>query len=832
MTSAKSSVNPFRFTLLRTMRKNFHFPALIGVIVFINCTCMGIFEELSRFPNLAREGDTIREYFKGTVYILGAADMDSELFVAFLMLLAMAAAIQIFRYMMSKKSVNVYYSLGVTRQNMFLSKYFAGVVLLTLSVLIPMLVTLAANLAIFGSSHELWKAWIFYVLAISLSLIFAFSVAAAVCTRVGTVIEAVVYSGVMLILPVILAYVADFLFTHFVYGAPSSAYSWNYSWNSAEIYSSNGTSFYQYQHFPLTYDTVPFANIFNFISWAQIGIKNQLKLDFVSLIPLALSSAVICFITLFTYKKRKTEIAGFLGADELTKWISVFAIASLISVFAVDELRFFETVSARLAQIILPLIVFAAVYLLFEIITVHNVKRILKGFWKFGVHMAVIAVSIAIFSGGLFGYSSRTPDAEEVKSAAISTGTGDLYINYNELGDHKPNSSFTAEYELLTAFMNLGVVDGFTSQEDIQSIIEIHEKFIECKKLKVNDETLNAGHGERVLPVTINIIYTLKNGDTFERMYPVATDEIMQMLAELTKTERYKQMVIERFKQPVTGEMVSAGELYYPENIATEPKNDSFIKYETIEVESYYVVAPFAFRSSRVAIASPALSSVTHIPALAGNTELKNELVDAICKDIENDTLPLNFNSDKEILGYIVFGDFVTTADSSKEDFEIDDYDIRRQGGTLVNHVTKEPQQLNAFGGEFLLCAYDRVPIPVYSDMKNTLQVIEENGLMPYFAEVSDIVKIRIWKPDKQAVAQKDTYMGASMLWSGWWYNTDETDFLIPANAVSVTGTKEIAKYIGKSSLLQLSCYELYFAEIIFDNGGRSFAAIPAATVK
>lgn len=831
MTSAKSSVNPFRFTLLRTMRKNFHFPALIGVIVFINCTLLGIFEELSRFPNLAREGDTIREYFKGTVYILGAADMDSELFVAFMMLLAMAAAIQIFRYMMSKKSVNVYYSLGVTRQNMFLSKYFAGVVLLTLSVLIPMLVTLAANLAIFGSSHELWKAWIFYVLAISLSLIFAFSVAAAVCTRVGTVIEAVVYSGVMLILPVILAYVADFLFTHFVYGAPSSAYSLNYSWNSAEIYSSNGTSFYQYQHFPLTYDTVPFANIFNFISWAQIGIKNQLKLDFVSLIPLAILSAVICFITLFTYKKRKTEIAGFLGADELTKGISVFAIASVISVFIIDELIFFET-NVALFSAILTVAVFAAVYLFFEIITIHNIKGILKGFWKFAVHMVVIGICIVTFASGLFGYSSRTPDAEDVESAAISTGTGDLYINYNELGDHKPNSSFTAEYELLTAFMNLGIVDGFTSQEDIQSIIEIHEKFIECKKLKVNDETLNAGHGERVLPVTINIIYTLKNGDAFERFYPVATDEIMQMLAELTKTERYKQMVIERFKQPVTGEMVSAGELYYPENIATEPKNDSFIKYETVEVESYYVVAPFAFRSSRVAIASPALSSVTHIPALAGNTELKNELVDAICKDIENNTLPLNFNSDKEILGYIVFGDFVTTDDSRLEDFEIDDYDIRRQGGTLVNPTAAEPQLLSAFGGEFLLCAYDRVPVPVYADMGNTIKVLEENGLTTYFTEASDIVKIRVWKPDKQSVAEEETFVGASMLWSGWWYNTNETDFLIPANANSITDSAEIARYISKCSLLHLSCYELYFAEIIFDNGGRCFAAIPAAAVK
>ncbi len=831
MTSAKSSVNPFRFTVMRAMRKNFVFPAIIAAILFVYSACMGIFNELSYYPNFAREGDTIRAYFKGTLYILGAGDMDSELVIAFLMLFAMAAAITVFDFMMYKKSVNVYFSLGITRQKMFLANYFAGVILLVLSVTIPMLITLITNLAIFGSSPELWKAWIFYVVAVSLALIYAFTVSAAVCTRVGTVVEAVIYSGVMLVSPVIIAYIADFLFKYFVYGAPTHVNNWIYNYSSVEFYSSYGTSYYQPQHFPLTYDTVPFANIFNFIPSLRRGAEENLNLDFASLIPLAVLTAVICAAALHTYKKRKTEIAGFLGADELTKGISVFAIASVISTFVIDELIFFET-NVALFSAILTVVIFAAVYLFFEIITVHNVKGIFKGFWKFAVHMAVVGICIVIFASGLFGYSSRTPDAQDVESAAISTGTGDLYINYNELGDHKANSSFTAEYELLTAFLNVGIADGFTSQEDIQAIIDIHEKFIECKKLKVNDETLNAGYGERVLPVKINVIYTLKNGDTFERMYPVATDEIMQMLAELTKTDKYKQTVIERIKIPEDGTVVIEGDTYFPENIATEPRNDNFIHYETVEVESYYTVTPFSFRNSRVAIASPALSSVTNIPALTGNSNMKKELLDAICKDIENDTLPLNFRSDKEILGYIVFGDFVTTADSRSEDFEIDDYDIRRQGGTLVNPDSNEPQQLNTFGGEFMLCAYDRVPVPVYADMENTIKVLEDNGLTEYFAEASEIVKIRVWKPDEQSVADEETYMLASMLWSGWWYNTDETDFLIPANATAVTDSNEIAEYIRKSSLLSLSCYELYFAEIIFENGGRSFAAIPADSLK
>lgn len=821
MTSAKSSVNPFRFTLARTMRKNFHFPAIIGVIIFVLSACFGIFAKISDYKSFALENQTLEEYFSDTMFILGNGGMNSEFYTAAMMLLAMASAITTFSYMMSKKSVNVYYSLGISRRDMFLAKYLSGATLLALAVLIPMLITLITNLIIFGSSVELWESWLFYVLGTSLSLIFAYSVATAVCCRVGTVIESIVYGGVMLILPVVITYVAEFLFRYFVYGSPSHECNWVSRWSGSLIYTTGNSHYF---NFPLTYDTVPFADVVGFNTSLDRNYAYSIEPNFLSLIPLAVLVAAVFAVALFTYKNRKTEIAGFLGADNITKGISVFAISAVIITFVINELIYFESGLALFCAV-LTVIVFAAVYLFFEIITVHNIKGILKGSWKFAVHMGIVALCIAAFSGGLFGYSSRMPDADDIESAAISTGTGDLYLNYRELSDMKSNSGAndTAEYYLLTGFGNLGITDGFTSQKDIQSILEIHEKFIECKNLKVNEDTLNAEFGERVIPVKIEIIYTLKDGTTFERMYPVATDEIMQMLAELTESERYKEMVIDSIKAPVPQAVGYAGGSYY---VAGTSDSDSFVSVETVEVESFSEEMPFTFRSSETAIVSPALSSITYIPQLAGNTDLKNALLEAICKDIENNSLPLNFASEKEVVGYIAFGDYRSSEET------VDDHNIRRQGGTLLNPEITEPQKLNAFGGEFKLCAYDRVPIPVYADMSNTLKVLEDNRLTVYFSESSKPVKIRVWKPDEQAIAEEETYMGASMLWSGWWYNTDETDMLIPGNAISVTDASEIEKYLKASKLMCLTCYETYFAEMIFEDGGRTFAAIPAQLIK
>lgn len=820
MTSAKSSAKPFRFTFFGTIKKNWHFPALICAFVsFLTLIC-GLINEWTVYNNHSWDyGKSFKEYISSNnVYILGDTGIRTEFYMALMMLLAMATGIMIFRYMFSKKAVNVYYSLGISRKNMFLAKYLSGAFLLVLAVLIPLAIDVIANIAIFGSSKELWISALFYFLGSTLSLIFAYSVSVAVCCRVGTIIEAIIYSAVFLVAPFILSYIGEFFFRLIVYGSPIHENDWIYRWNYSDFYST-GESYYTRTGF--VYNTVPFADVFYFSEKLSKSGPDMINPHFVSLIPLAVLVVAVVLISLVTYKKRKTEIAGFIGSDEVTKGISVFLIASLISCFIIRELIAYSPDLAVFC-ICLTAIIFLIIYLFFDIITIHNIKGILKTSWKYLVHLGVVAVCVIIFSTGFFGYSSRVPDIKDVESVFVSTGTGDIMMNYDELNVMKSNAGAydLADYYLLAGISYQGIVDGITDAEDIEYVMDIHKKFIDCKSLKVNDETLNAGYGKRVLPVNIKIIYELRNGERFERMYPVATDEIMQMLAELTKTERYKELATNYIKKPLP-EMIyneTFDEYYYS---STEIYHTGSVTKEEVKEYAVSSVVPFTFRGAQVSLASPLLSNITYIPQLNGDTELKDGLLNAICADIENDNLPLNFRSDEDILGYIVFNKF----NMGEEEYGYND--IRYQGGTLITPEMAEPVKINVFGGEFKACFTNRVSIPVYADMSNTINFLKVNGLESYLEEVVEVSKIRIWVPDEQSIADENTYDGASMLWCGWWLNTDETCLLVPGNAVSVTDKKDIEDIAKECTVMCLACYETNYAEIVFEDGSRTFAAIP-----
>ncbi|MBR3779941.1 MAG: hypothetical protein IKK63_01910 [Clostridia bacterium] len=819
MTSAKSSAKPFRFTFFRTIKKNWHFPALIcAVVSFLTLIC-GLFNEWMIYNNHSWElGKSFREWVSlNTVYILGDVGMRTELYMALLMVLAMATGIMIFRYMFSKKAVNVYYSLGISRTNMFLAKYFSGAFLLVLAVLIPLAIDVIANIAIFGSCKELWISALFYFLGATLSILFAYTVSVAVCCRVGMIIEAIIYSAVFLVAPFILSYIGEFFFRTLLYGSPLHENEWIYRWNHSEYYS---TSESHYTQTGFVSNTVPFADVFYFSEQLSKSGSNMINPDFISLIPLAFLVVAVALIALVTYKKRKTEIAGFLGADELTKGLSVFLIASFISSFVFLDLIEYSPDIAVFC-LCLTAVIFLVVYLFFDIITVHNIKKILGTMWKYLVHLGAVAVCIIIFSTGFFGYSSRLPDIKDVESVSVSTGTGDIMMNYDELTVMKNNAGAydLADYYLLAGICYQGIVDGITDAEDIEYVMDIHKKFIECKGLKVNDETLNAGYGKRVLPVNIKIIYELRNGERFERMYPVATDEIMQMLSEVTKTERYKELAVKNIQKPVP--KMEYSEIYDEYYYKSEPVYS--IDSVTVESVAHAVstVMPFTFRGAQVSLASPLLSNITYLPQLNGDSELKDSLLNAICADIENDNLPLNYRSDADILGYIVFNKF--NPDDQNSGFN----DIRYQGGTLITPEMTEPVKINVFGGEFKVFFTNRVSVPVYADMSNTINFLKINGLENYLEEVVEVSKIRIWVPDEQSVADINTYNGASMLWSGWWFNTDETCLLVPGNSVSVTDKNEIADVAKECTLMCLACYETNYAEIIFEDGSRTFAAIP-----
>ncbi len=136
-------------------------------------------------------------------------------------LLCIFTAVILLRFMADKRTVNVYYSLGIKRHTLFLSRYFAGAVMITAATIIPIVAGFFVNLTFLKLSWQLSIVYIHLFFGLWILSLLAYSLSAAVFSSVGTVSEGIVYSLGVMALPTILLVSLENMLSAFV---PSSTF--------------------------------------------------------------------------------------------------------------------------------------------------------------------------------------------------------------------------------------------------------------------------------------------------------------------------------------------------------------------------------------------------------------------------------------------------------------------------------------------------------------------------------------------------------------------------------------------------------------------------------
>ncbi len=802
MTLKKSSFNPFRFTFFRTVRKNFYIPACFGIIMLLSTLVFGIGAEIRRYNDLVAIGETVatfKEYFINTRFILFNGMLLPEEFMSVIAIaVPVLTSLIIFKYMMSKKSVNVYYSFGMKRTDMFLAKYLAGAFMLSASVVLPILLSAVVNTVAFGNSKELWLSAAYISSMLIISMLFCYTVTTAVCCRNGTLIESALYSTAIILLPLCINALIEFLFAQLVYGSEIANPDW--SWGNTLIVGTETVNVHFLPKLPL-YD---FSRIILAFSSSEIRYYSLLRRhspqvdfefrtpDFSGILVWVAIMIVLIAVTALTYKARKCESAGFIGADYVTKSFTVFACASFAVLIILGEISYLDRTNIGYG-IVASFVIFTSIYFLAEIITVRSFKKIIKNFWRLAVIFGAYLICFVVFVTGFFGYSSRIPQKSEIESVAISTGTGDSLLYSHESGYYGVMAYTQAEtpnYAMLNKHDTNLVVSGFSSDEDIDKILEIHRKLLECDKLTSDKSGINAEFGKRVIPTKIAIAYTLKNGKTMERVYSLATDEIMSALASLTETERYKEVVLSKLSPTFSSKL----------------------------------------RNSSVSIASPNLSSAVLLPEFKSDFDLQDELCKAIKMDIAAGTLVPSYRSDKNLLGYILFGDIMVTTLGSNDD----EVQYVQHESALNSIVSKKPQKISEICEEFSVGDGIRICVPVYENMQNTVAFLKSHSFDGYLKDASSPVEIRVWEIDENSKGEAYSYTNASMLLNGVWCSPDSAqgDIYLPETAKSIKISSEIKEYEDACRMVYLSCFEGYYAELIFPDGSKSYGYIPFSLIK
>ncbi len=623
MTSKKLSGNPLRFTFRQGIKSltTLVAIAMCGIIAF--CTTLFTVTELFGTSAVFDENGNITEYIVNKNQYHFLIFRDAEYMSAFLLIAVAAcgviAAICTFNFITSKKMVNVYYSLGITRTKLFCGKYFSGLLMLFIASALPMLVIFFANIFSVGYSLSLFKAVLFYFLYLFMISATSFTVTAAVFSAVGTTFEAAVFSSIILFIPDIFLFSIQALMDTFLYGTPYGQQfqfvnSFNYNYND-------------------TVATLP--DQLGFLSPVFWGKEHLIKLsvseklkptdavpavspDFFTAILWLVLTAGLFFLAVLLFNKRKAEICGFIGTNRvLNTTVSVLAgfAAYCYLVNIIDDM---------ILGIVIGALVFTAVHLILEAIVLRDLKKFAKGLYKFPIGIAVCVAITLIFNAGLFGFSQKMPELSEIKSVSVTTVGSTAEYGLTSDGWNYSN------YDLSYIAAPQSLAGEFTTENDIKAVLDVHKSITDT-----NDE-------ERTLKTEIQFIYTLKNGKTIKRSFYTISPETYKKALHLEDCDYYNSALKELF----TGEIKTF-------NIYEQSPRTVLADAQKKLRENYYVDVYGRYADK--------------VFKLTLSEKDRLQLLDALYKDISSRSVEEKYYPETPAIGFISFsyGDTALTADTA-----------------------------------------------------------------------------------------------------------------------------------------------------------------------
>lgn len=726
--------NPFGFTVVHAIRKNFAFPLAIFVMnlaLYLN----GFFgsEKMRQFMALSKAGSptalTLRE--SGKFLIIGGSDnyMLTDIlyfYTAAVVVLSAALGIMLFRFVSSKAKSNIYFSLGISRAGLFSAHWLTGAAMLEAAVLLPLAVSAILNLAYFGSSVMLWRTLLFYAVHMTVTALAGFSVAAAVSVCVGTAGESVLFSLAFIAFPSAAVYFLNNTVPKLLFGAPhNSNYelypSASHNQDISMALSPFGRVLSRLNLLSLNNEAFIRSGTFVSNGFSAMSADKLKSWNAPSLKPYilwAILTALLFVFGLLMLKRRKVEICGFSGRSKtlnflLTAMLSVSAGSTIVAVnFYFSQITDKQYLITGITTVLLSTVIFVV----FDIMLNLSFKALKKD-WKYGlVHVALaVAVMLSLYTG-FFGYSSRVPDTDSIESASVSApdillgsyrtradelkfnANSGYYLAFDEGGN--PVGINSGCYYRSNADERRIIIDGFKSESDINAVRELHKRLIASGRKVVSS---SEDYSERAVRSTVIIKYKLKNG----------------------------REIIREYQTVGLGDYLS---LYSIEN--TENWNNK-IKNELLNIDSEKVF--------------PVLFSGQMDKKTVVDQKFTRGLSRAIYEDITSLGADRILCSDSKWLGAMalyhdIASDGVEAVTATQAQAEVPDIDDIDTPADDIRNAWKAGNygEMMTNGSEYGDFGKFKSVIPITEEMTNTVEYLKAHGLYDLLVDESPIVAVRV----------------------------------------------------------------------------------------
>lgn len=825
----KKYKNTFWFSVAHAMKKNFILPLLtfaVSMFFYLSNFCWEKIREAKETASIKGQDvlKLMRDAYEVFIFDSEQAAYNPLLYIfpALLVVISLLLGVLLFRFVTNKKTVNVYYSLGIKRADLYTARLLAGVFMMLAAVLVPLAVSLGLNLHYFGSSVMLWRTFLFYAVHNVICVLAGLTISAAVSSCVGTTVEAIGFSAVLAAFPSVVTMCVNYGVPSILNGAPAITYYGIYP----------AASSYGELHFDITGSTV-FGRIISHINLLMLNRSSFINSSSVeamtkdaakkwvapSLTPYILWAVLIAaffVFGLFMFKRRKAEICGFPGRSAVLNFvlcmITSFGVASLVLYFVISEIPQITTWMIIVGLMIISVIIF----LIFDIILHLSFKAIKKD-WKIGlVHAGLMAAFLLSLYTGFFGYSSRVPDIQDIDSVSISAPNA-LMGSY-QLGRELSGSYVTDRYysDVYSNYYYVGnrsvsLIENFKDKDDINTVREIHKAMIKAGNIRrVN--TNSDDYSKRVTCQSVVIRYKLKNGRELVRVYEYVPLTNYPTLYTLEDTKNW----------------------------------NSKIKDELLNIDSENVI--------------PIVFSAQMDNRIAVDEELTAGLARAIYNDITTLSSDKFLTSNAKYLGSVAF--YVNR--SQREDYSMYESSEYVNATSIEDEITEEEEPLSRqetvdnlairdnSQGKYLALG-DYSVIPITEEMTNTISFLKAHGLYEKLSDESPIVSARIADMGK-ATSSDDMRHGfaySSPIFNSFWddgkskpYSKKDSDGyeyevssytsgdFMPKDAVTITNKTIVEKLAANAYGYRFDLTGGYLVEFKRENGALTIMYVPKGRIE
>lgn len=825
----KKYKNTFWFSVAHAMKKNFILPLLtfaVSMFFYLSNFCWEKIREAKETASIKGQDvlKIMRDAYEVFIFDSEQAAYNPLLYIfpALLVVISILLGVLLFRFVTNKKTVNVYYSLGIKRADLYTARLLAGVFMMLAAVLVPLAVSLGLNLHYFGSSVMLWRTFLFYAVHSAICVLAGLTISAAVSSCVGTTVEAIGFSAVLAAFPSVVTMCVNYGVPSILNGAPAITYYGIYP----------AASSYGELHFDITGSTV-FGRIISHINLLMLNRSSFINSSSVeamtkeaakkwaapSLTPYILWAVLIAaffVFGLFMFKRRKAEICGFPGRSAVLNFvlcmITSFGVASLVLYFVVSEIPQITTWMIIVGLMIISIIIF----LIFDIILHLSFKAIKKD-WKIGlVHAGLMAAFLLSLYTGFFGYSSRVPDIQDIDSVSISAPNA-LMGSY-QLGRELSGSYVTDRYysDVYSNYYYVGnrsvsLIENFKDKDDINTVREIHKAMIKAGNIRrVN--TNSDDYSKRVTCQSVVIRYKLKNGRELVRVYEYVPLTNYPTLYTLEDTKNW----------------------------------NSKIKDELLNIDSENVI--------------PIVFSAQMDNRIAVDEELTAGLARAIYNDITTLSSDKFLTSNAKYLGSVAF--YVNR--SQREDYSMYESSEYVNATSIEDEITEEEEPLSRqetvdnlairdnSQGKYLALG-DYSVIPITEKMTNTISFLKAHGLYEKLSDESPIVSARIADMGK-ATSSDDMRHGfaySSPIFNSFWddgkskpYSKKDSDGyeyevssytsgdFMPKDSKTVTDKATLEKLAANAYGYRFDLTGGYLVEFKRENGALTIMYVPKGRIE